>query len=137
MLYKLYLLAGLILLVVSLYKLKQSVDFISRSERAIGIVTSLEEIDGAYSPVFTVKTKENGQIIYHHSSASKPAGWDVGEEAIFLYSPGDPRSATMMSYFWLFSWAIVFIAIAIPLIIVGGGYYLLNPLTTGPDKSYT
>lgn len=137
MLYKLYLLAGLILFIVSLYKLKQSIDFISISERAIGTVTSLEEIDGAYSPVFTVKTKENGQIIYHHASASNPAGWDVGEEAIFLYNPQNPRSATLMSYFWLFSWVICFMVIAIPLIIVGGGYYFLHPLVRWPDKSYT
>jgi hypothetical protein len=136
MLYKFYLLAGLILLAASLYKLKESVDFISGSERAIGTVTSLEEDDGTYSPVFTVKTKENDQIIYHHAAASKPASWDVGEEAIFLYRPENPHSATMMSYFWLFSWAIVLMAIAIPLIIVGGGYYFLHPLTRWPDKSY-
>jgi hypothetical protein len=137
MLYKLYLLAGLILLAVSLYKLKQSVDFINRSERAIGTVTSLEEIDGAYAPVFTVQTKENGQVIYHHASASSPAGWDIGEKAIFLYSPDNPGSTTMMSYFWLFSWAIFFMSIAIPLMIVGGGYYFLHPLLRGPDKNYT
>jgi Protein of unknown function (DUF3592) len=128
MLYKLCLLTGLILLVVSLYKLKQSIDFIRRSERAIGTVTSLEESDGAYSPVFAVKTKENGQIIYHHAAASNPADWVIGEEAVFLYDPENPRSARMMSYFWLFDWAIVLMALAIPLMIAGGGYYLLNPL---------
>ncbi|HEY9259928.1 DUF3592 domain-containing protein [Chitinophaga sp.] len=137
MLYKLYLLAGLILLAVSLYQLKQSVDFISGSKRVIGTVTSLEEIDGAYSPVFTVTTKENGEIIYHHASASSPAGWSVGEEAIFLYNPENPGSVRLMSYFWLFSWAIFFMGIAIPLIIMGGGYYFLNPLTRWPVKSNT
>lgn len=132
----LYLLTGLILFAVSLYQLKQSVAFISRSERAIGTVTSLEDVDGAYAPVFEVKTRENGHIIYHHASASKPSSWAVGEEAIFLYDPANPSSATMMSYFWLFSWAIVLMAIAIPLIIVGAGYYLLRPFTKVPDESY-
>ncbi|MBC9909728.1 DUF3592 domain-containing protein [Chitinophaga varians] len=129
--YKLYLLTGLILFAFSLYKLKQSVDFIQGSERAVGTVTSLEESDGAYSPVFSVKTKENDEIIYHHPSASNPAGWAVGEEAIFLYDPKNPHSATMMSYFWLFSWAIVAMAAAIPLMIVGAAYYWLYPLTEG------
>lgn len=137
MLYKLYLLAGFILLAVSLYKLKQSFDFISKSERAIGTVTSMEEIDDAYSPVFTVKTKENGEIIYHHAAASKPASWDIGEEAIFLYNPENPDSATLMSYFWLFNWTIVFMGSAIPLIIVGAGYYFLKPLISWPDKNNT
>ncbi|MGO4293005.1 hypothetical protein [Chitinophaga sp. RAB17] len=137
MLYKLYLLAGLILLAVSLYILKQSVDFIGRSERAIGTVTSLEEIDDAYSPVFTVKTKENGEVIYHHPTSSKPASWDVGEEATFLYDTENPRSVRMMGYFWLFNWTIISMATAIPLIIVGAGYYFLSPLTRWPDKSDT
>ena len=131
--YKLYLLTGFILLTASLYKLKQSIDFVGRSERTIGIVTSLEDIDGAYSPVFTVKTKEHGQIIYHHASASHPATWDIGEEAVFLSDPANPHSATMMSYFWLFNWAILFLAVAIPLIIVGAGYYLLGPLIRLPE----
>ncbi|NLR81035.1 DUF3592 domain-containing protein [Chitinophaga eiseniae] len=131
--YKLYLLTGVVLLAVSLYKFKQSIDFIRRSERTVGTVISMEDIDGAYSPVFAVKTKENGQIIYHHAAASHPPAWDIGEEATFLYDPGSPHSATMMSYFWLFNWAILFLAVAIPLIIVGAGYYLLRPLIKLPE----
>ena len=125
--YKLLLLTGFILLSLSVYKLKQSVDFINKSEQTTGTVTFLEESDGAYSPVFAVKTKDNGEIIYHHPAATNPASWAVGEEATFLYDPEAPHSATMIGYFWLFSWAIVFMAIAIPLLIIGGGYLLLNP----------
>lgn len=126
--YILYLLTGLILLAISLYQLKQSLDFIHRSERAIGTVTSLEENDGAFSPVFTVKTKEGDQIIYHHPFSSNPASWAIGEEATFLCESGSSPSAKMMSYFGLFDWAIVFMAIAVPLIVIGAGYYLLRPL---------
>lgn len=133
--YKLYLLTGIILFAVSLYQFKQSFDFIGRSERTVGTVISLEDNDGAYSPVFAVKTKENGQIIYHHAAASNPAAWDIGEEAIFLYDPGNPHSATMMRYFWLFNWAIVFLAVAVPLIIVGAGYFFLSPLIRLPEAA--
>ncbi|WP_346317713.1 DUF3592 domain-containing protein [Chitinophaga sp. YIM B06452] len=133
--YRLFLLTGVILFAISLYKLKQSVDFINRSERAIGTVTSLHEIDGAYSPVFTVKTKDNAQVIYHHASATNPSSWDIGEEAMFLYDPGDPRSVAMMSYFWLFNWAILFMGIAIPLIILGAGYYMIRPVIQMPQKA--
>lgn len=136
MLYKLYLLTGIILLAVSLYILKQSLDFISRSERAIGAVTALQESDRAYSPVFTVKTKENGNITYHHAAASSPSDWAVGEEAVFLYDPANPGTVRMMSYFWLFSWTIVLIGLAIPLIIAGSGYLLLSSLLRTPDQTY-
>lgn len=135
--YKLYLLTGFIFLAVSLYKLKQSIDFIRKGERVIGTVTSLQENDGAYSPLFTIKTEKDGEIIYDHPSATSPSAWDIGEEAVFLYEPGNPRSATMVGYFWLFSWAIAFMVVAIPLIIVGAGYYLLRPLTRLPQESYT
>lgn len=135
--YKISLLTGLILLTASLYKLNRSIDFIGRSEQATGIVISLEDDgDGAYSPVFVVKMKEN-EVIYNHPVANGPPTWDIGEEAIFLYDPGDPDSVTMKDYFLLFSWAIVFMAIAIPLIIVGLGYYLFSPLMRLQGKSYT
>jgi len=133
MLYKLFLFTGLILLVVALYKLKQSINFISRSERAIGSVISFEDIDDAYSPVFAIKTKDNREIIYYHAAATNPPSWSIGEEAIFLYDPGNPHSARMMSYFWIFNWTILFLSVAIPLIIIGAGYYFLNPLIRLPD----
>lgn len=135
--YKLYLLTGLLLLAASLYKLKQSVDFIGRSERALGTVTSLDESDGAYAPVFAIMTKENEMLIYHHAAYSSPSSWDVGEKATFLYDPANLRSVRMMDYFWLFNWAIVLMAIAIPLIMAGAGYLLLSPLTGIEDKRFT
>lgn len=127
--YRLSLLTGFILLAVSFYNLEQSLSFIGRSERATGTVTSFEEVDGAFAPVFTITTKDDSQIIYHHASASNPAAWDIGETAIFLYDPQNPGSARMMKYFWLFSWTIVFMAMAIPLLFIGGGYILFNRLT--------
>ncbi|NML40366.1 DUF3592 domain-containing protein [Chitinophaga sp. G-6-1-13] len=132
--HNLCLLAGLILVVVSLYKLRRSVDFITRSEEVRGTVTSLVKDDDAYSPVFTINTKEDGQIIYYHAAASSPSAWDVGEEAGFLYERGNPDSITMKSYFWLFGWSIVLMGFAIPLLIVSIGYLLLrSSITRLPD----
>ncbi|MBC9932723.1 DUF3592 domain-containing protein [Chitinophaga qingshengii] len=135
--YKLYLLTGLLLVAVSLYKLRQSVEFIGSSERAQGTVVSLDESDGAYAPVFSIMTNENVELIYHHAAYSSPSSWDVGEKATFLYDPANLDSVRMMGYFWLFNWAIILMAIAIPLIITGAGYLLLSPLTGKEGKKFT
>lgn len=134
--HKLYLLTGLLLLAASLYKLKQSVDFIGRSEHARGTVTSLDESDGAYAPVFSIMTKENAELIYHHPAYTSPSSWDVGDTATFLYDPANLRSVTMVGYFWLFNWTLVLLGIAIPLIITGAGYLLFRPLMGKENKSF-
>lgn len=126
--YKIFLLTGIVLLFVAGYQLKGSIDFIHRSERATGRVTALEMFDGAYSPVFTLQT-ENGILVeYRHAAASNPPAWDVGEEVMFLYDPENPGSPRMMRYFWIFNWTLLWTAIAVPLIIIGGGHLLLRPL---------
>ncbi|SHL36285.1 hypothetical protein SAMN05444266_10378 [Chitinophaga jiangningensis] len=128
--YKLYLLTGLILLGVSIYVLKQSIDFIRSSERVTGTVISLEVSDGAYSPVFSITTPGGDEIIYHHAAASNPSSWEVGETATFLNDPHHRSSPRMMRYFWIFNWSLVCLGLAIPLIIIGGGYFVLPTAST-------
>lgn len=120
--------AGILLLSISLFKWKQSIEFINVGERAIGTVISMEEDDGAFSPVFIIETRQQEQVVYHHPVSTSPPSWEVGEEAIFLYDPVNPQEVKMMNYFGLFNWAIVFMGLAIPPIIIGGGYFLFRPL---------
>lgn len=134
--YKLALLTGLILLAVALFKLKGTIDFIGRSERANGLVVGFIDSDDAYSPVFTVSIKGSAPVTYHHPAATSPASWRVGEEATFLYDPRNPDNVKMMSYFWLFDWSIVLTGLAIPFLVISIGYYLLKPLTKIPMDIY-
>ncbi|MBO9731463.1 MAG: hypothetical protein J7623_22675 [Chitinophaga sp.] len=134
--YKLYLLTGLILLAISLTLLKQSIDYIGRSERAIGTVVSMELSDGAYSPVFEIKVKKHPPVVYELPASSNPPSWHIGEQATFLYDTEKPDEVRMMSYFWIFSWTIVLMAIAIPLLIIGGGYFFLQPRIEKVNESY-
>jgi hypothetical protein len=124
--YKLSLVAGIILLVVSLYILKDSLAFINKSERATGVVTMLQSDGEAYTPVFAIKTKNNEEITYVHNAATSPPSWDIGEKATFLYNPGDPHSVRMFTYFGVFSWTIVLSALAAFLITMGSAYLLLK-----------
>lgn len=128
MFYSITLTIGLILLVVSLFIFKESLEFIKRSERAIATVIELVAIkdsDGTtYKPVFKFKSRHNQEIIYRHIVSSSPANWYVGEEATIAYEPGDPMEAKLLTYFGVFRWTIILMAISMPLIVIGGGYYV-------------
>ncbi|SFM85562.1 Protein of unknown function [Chitinophaga sp. YR627] len=125
--YTIFFITGLILICFSLYKLKARIDFVRNAERATGTVTSMTVSDDAYYPVFTVKTKNDGAVVYHHHSGSNPASWTVGDTAAFLYDRSQPSEVIRMTYEDLFGWSIVSMVIGLPLLIIGGGYYLLNP----------
>lgn len=132
--YLLFLITGLVLLGVSLYNLKAAIDFASKAQRAIGIVTSMVKDEDVYHPVFTVDTKQNGKVTYRHGG-SDPPSWEIGESAMFLYDPAQPSDVRMMTYVDLFGWSIFFMAIAIPLTITGAGYYILNPQRHFPKNA--
>jgi hypothetical protein len=128
MFYSISLAIGLILLVISLFIFKESLGFIKRSERAIATVIELVEIkdsEGAtYKPVFKFRSRYNQEIIYRHIVSSSPARWYVGEETTIAYDPVDPTVAKLLTYFGIFRWTIILMAIAMPLIVIGGGYYV-------------
>ena len=126
--YSITLAVGVALLIISLLTLKKSLAFLRNSNRAIGTVIELERIsdsDGTtYKPVFKFNAATGPEVIYKQSSSSNPPGWDVGEEATIAYDPNNPNEARLLTYFGTFSWAIVLMALAMPMLVVGGGYYL-------------
>ncbi len=134
--YTFSLLIGLTLLAISIYNWKQSFAFIARSERAIGTVVGLQEDDDSYWPVFSIRTKEGEEVIYHHPYGSSPASWHVGEEATFFYDPNDPHSPRMLGYFTIFNWAIVFLGLAIPFIVYSISYFIFHPLIRMPEENH-
>lgn len=128
MFYTISLTIGIALLVISLFIFKESLAFIKKSDRTIGTVIELEKIDGTdgitYKPIFKFKTNTNQEIIYRHNASSSPASWYVGEEATIAYDPTNPNLARLLTYFGAFSWTIILMAISMPLIVIGGGYFL-------------
>src|SRR5688572_6644800 len=126
--YTLTLVIGIILLIISLFILRESLAFLRTSERTVGTVIELVKIDGSdghtFKPIFKFKTNLNQEIIYRHISSSNPPNWEIGEEAIIAYDPNNPTVVRLLTYFGAFSWTIVLMAVAMPLIVVGGGYHL-------------
>ena len=126
--YSVTLIAGIIILAISLFLLKEALGFLRTSERAVGTVIKMEKIDNSdgdsFKPIFKFKTNLNQDIIYSHIASSNPPAWSVGEEAIIAYNPNNPSSAKLLTYFGIFGWTIVVMAIAMPLIVIGGGYHI-------------
>ncbi len=126
--YSITLVVGIILIVFAIILLNRSLSFLRNSERTIATVIELERnnaFDGdTYNPIFKFKTSLGKEVIYKHFVSSSPATWYIGETATVVYDPGDPSDAKLLTYFGAFSWTIVLMAIAMPLIVIGGGYFL-------------
>ncbi|RYZ37044.1 MAG: DUF3592 domain-containing protein [Sphingobacteriales bacterium] len=128
MFYSISLGAGGLLLVISLFLLNRSISFIRNSEKAVATVIEMETIhdsDGnTYKPIFQYKTSTGQEFIYRKSASSSPASWQTGEQTTIAYNPNDPGEARILTYFGSFGWSIVLMAIAMPFVVIGGGYFL-------------
>ncbi|MCG2613476.1 DUF3592 domain-containing protein [Terrimonas sp. NA20] len=127
--YTVTLVAGILLLISSLFALRESLEFLRNSERAVATVIDLEHIKGSdgditFKPVFKFITNSDQEMIYRHHSSSKPAAWQFGEQATIAYNAAKPSEARLMTYFGVFNWAIILMSVAMPMIVIGGGYHL-------------
>ncbi|MEO5563265.1 MAG: DUF3592 domain-containing protein [Chitinophagaceae bacterium] len=126
--YNIILTIGIVILVFSLNMLKKSMSFLKNSERAEGTVIEMKAVRGdestMYKPIFKFKTNLGKEIIYEHSTSSKPPAWEVGETTTIAYDPLNPEKPRLLTYFGVFSWTIILLSIAMPLIVIGGGYHL-------------
>jgi hypothetical protein len=128
MLYFIFLSSGIVLLVLALFSLKRLLAFVKNGERATGMVTRLEEStddgDVFYLPVFEFKTQDNQEVVYRYHISRSPAKWAIGTKKTFIYNPHDLTSVRLLTYS-IFSPAIILMAVAMVLIVIGGSYYLL------------
>lgn len=119
--------AGVILLIMGIFSLRDTLLFLKKSEKTTATVTSLRmiESDGeAYLPLFTYRAKDNVEYTYGLSEGSNPPAWSIGDTETIIYDPAEPSNARLYTYFRVFAWAIVFISIALPLLVIGGGYFI-------------
>ena len=129
--YGIILAVGLVLAAIGLYLLKNSMSFIRNSERATGTVINLEPVrdsDGTtYRAVFRFHTMDRREVIYRQNGSSSPAAWTVGETAEFAYRPENPEGAKLLTYWGSFIGTVILLALAMPFIVIGGGYFLARP----------
>ena len=129
-LYLIFITVGVLLLIGAFIELKRKLAFVKSGERSVGTVVELVEKkddDGTiYYPVFEFKTANNETITYRHGSGSSTARWAVGQEAAFIFEPGKPETARFLNYWGIYWWPLSLLAVAIDLLLIGAGYFLLR-----------
>jgi hypothetical protein len=132
MLYNITLGVGVLIIVIALFVFKQSLNFLKTAQRAEAVVVDIKKKVGGkggtmYTPVFGFKTLDNREITYTPNWSSSYTSWKIGDVATIAYDADNPEKVRLVTYFGAFSLAIILLAIAMPLIVVGGGYYLAQP----------
>ncbi|MCW1961273.1 DUF3592 domain-containing protein [Chryseobacterium viscerum] len=121
--------AGILLFVAALLSLKSTLLFLKKAEKTTATVTSLREFDSdgiVFSPLFTFRTGNNVEYTYELPEGTNPSAWSVGETETVIYDPDDPSSVELYTYFRIFAWPLILISIALPLLVVGGGYFIAD-----------
>lgn len=103
-------------------------DLLKTGVKTKAVVKNLIEVhdeDGTmYKPVFEFQDTSNISREFVSSVSSRPAAYQIGETVKVVYNPKDFKEVKVISYWGLYRWSIILCCIAIPLIIIGGGYLL-------------
>lgn len=119
--------AGIVLFIFAFLSLRNTLSFLKKAEKATATVTSLREYESegtVFSPLFTFRTQNNTEYTYELPEGTNPSAWSVGDTETVIYDPDDPSSVSLYTYFRIFIWPLVLISIALPLLVVGGGYFI-------------
>nr|WP_315034143.1 DUF3592 domain-containing protein [uncultured Chryseobacterium sp.] len=119
--------AGVGLLIMACFSFKNTLSFLKRAEKVTGTVTSLRVTDSdgeVYLPVFTYHTRDNSEYTYELAEGSNPPSWSVGDTETIIYDPKDPSRVELYTYFRIFAWPLILLSAALPLLVIGGGYFI-------------
>jgi hypothetical protein len=126
------LILGSVLFIISIVAFKFSIDLIKKGAKTSATVLELKgDPTGAsnnLTPIFLFSTKEGEQITFPGFGATSPPAFKVGEVVKIIYDVKKPTNAKVLSYFGLFGLPIVLLAVALPMIVIGGGYFITNRL---------
>ena len=98
-----------------------------------GIVTTSTVIDlivhydsegDTYAPLFEYYTANNEKRTFKSEINSRPASYKVGERVSIVYDTTNEKNVKTISYWGLYRNTIILLSVAMPLLIIGGGYFL-------------
>ncbi|SCY15364.1 Protein of unknown function [Flavobacterium anhuiense] len=118
---------GLVFLLSAIFSFRNTMLFLKNGNKATATVIGLHryESDGeVFAPIFTFQTKDNRLVTYELAEGTDPPAWKIGETATVIYNPSDPSEVSLYSYFRVFIWTLVLLSIALPLLVIGGGYFI-------------
>jgi len=128
--YLIFIIVGCLLLAAALVDLKGRLRFVKGAERAVGTLVQLVEKkddEGTlYYPVFEIHTRRHEVVTYRPATGySFPKG-KIGETATFILEPGKPETVRFLKYRTIFWWPLTLMAVAVDLLVIGAGYFLLR-----------
>lgn len=118
---------GVVFFVWAVYSFRNTMTFLNNGYKATATVIDFHkyESDGeAFAPIFTFRTKDNQLITYELAEGNDPPAWKIGETITVIYDPSDPSKVSLYSYFRVFIWTLVLLSISLPLLVIGGGYFI-------------
>ena len=86
-----------------------------QSEDGVMMYTSLLEYD-----VKGVKKT------YTPNAQSNPPAYDIGEKVAIVYSPKNNHNVRIVSYWGIYLSSTILFALGLPLLVIGGGYFLFK-----------
>lgn len=134
------LMAGIIFLLFSIQSTGEKTVFIKKGSRIKATVIRIEEGkdnegDAAYTPIFAFIAPDSTRILFKDATSLHRDEWRVGQETTAVYNPSDPWDAKLLNSFARFGDAIVMMCLAMPLLVLGGGYYITR-LLIGARNEY-
>jgi len=118
---------GVVFLLLAIFSFRNTMEFLKNGDKATATVIDLHKYESegeVFAPVFTFRTKDNRVITYELAEGNDPPTWKVGETTTVIYDPVDPSKVSLYSYFRVFVWTLVLLSIALPLLVIGGGYFI-------------
>jgi len=118
---------GVVFLLLAIFSFRNTMEFLKNGDKATATVIDLHKYESegeVFAPVFTFRTKDNQVITYELAEGNDPPTWKVGETTTVIYDPVDPSKVSLYSYFRVFVWTLVLLSIALPLLVIGGGYFI-------------
>ncbi|WP_426479137.1 DUF3592 domain-containing protein [Chryseobacterium sp. CBSDS_008] len=120
---------GLVFLLLAGYSFRNTMIFLKNGEKAIATVSDLHKFESEgelFAPIFTFQTKDKLSVTFELREGNDPPAWEIGETTTIIYDPSDPSKVSLYSYLRIFIWTLVLLSIALPLIVVGGGYFIAS-----------
>jgi len=118
---------GVVFLLLAIFSFRNTMEFLQNGDKATATVIDLHKYESegeVFAPVFTFRTKDNQVITYELAEGNYPPTWKIGETTTVVYDPADPSKVSLYSYFRVFIWTLVLLSIALPLLVIGGGYFI-------------
>lgn len=136
MAYRLTLIIGLILLAIAALILQRRLLFLNTGAKTIATVVDFELVNNrarrnsqSYRAVFSFITETN-QIIKKKVHFGRTTRWYIGHREKIVYNRQHPHNSFVLIYPSTFASVIILTFIALPLIIIGAGYFLAQKFFT-------